>query len=78
MCGFGNQRRQLRAQERMQRQQLDAQEKLAADQAKTEENAKRRPVSTLLTDGVDSTNLTGAAGISGTSIPLARNTLLGA
>lgn len=77
MCGFGAQRRALRQQQAMQQQQLQAQEKLAADQAKAEENARRKPVSTLLTDQADRTGLTGAGGINPNTVPLARNTLLG-
>lgn len=77
MCGMGSQRRALRAQQAMQTKQLQAQEKLAADQAKVEENSKRKPVSTLLTGALDSTALTGAGGVSGASLTLGRNTLLG-
>jgi RecA/RadA recombinase len=77
MCGFGSQRRALRQQAAMQTKQLQAQEKLAADQAKAEENARRKPVSTLLTGAMDSTNLTGAGGVAASALTLGRNTLLG-
>lgn len=75
MCDFGAQRRAARQQAAAAAAQQRAQEKLAADQAKAEENARRKPVSTLLTDTTDKTNLSG--GVSLAAIPLGRNTLLG-
>lgn len=77
------QRRAQRAQDQAQQANLRAQAKLQADAAKAEANARRTPNYGALfarnaeRRGVSATMLTGASGVSGSSLALGGNTLLG-
>lgn len=77
------QKKALRAQEQAQQANLRAQAKLQADAAKAEANARRTPNYGALfarnaeRRGVSATMLTGASGVSGSSLALGGNTLLG-
>lgn len=77
------QNKALRAQERAQAENIAAQERLNANRRKAEANARRTPNYGALFDanrqrrGGAATMLTGAQGVSGSSLSLAKNTLLG-